>query len=88
MVHQFVRNVLVVILHVFLEVVKHGFILFGDEGRGHALATCATCSTYPVDVVYDVGWGMIVDNVSHTFHIETSSCHIGRNQNLIHPVLK
>lgn len=88
MVGQFVRNNLIVILHELLEVKEKALISIGNESCSHAFASSTTSTTDSVDVVNNILRSVIVDDMSDTFHIETSCGHIGAYKDINCPFFK
>ncbi len=59
-----------------------------DEREGNAVSSHASCSAYPVDVVIDVVWQIVVDDVRDCRDVDTSANNVGCDQDLDRAVSK
>jgi hypothetical protein len=46
-----------------------------EEGSGDTSVTCTTSTTDSVNVVINIGWKIVIDNVDNVRDIQTSGCN-------------
>ena len=76
MISQLCRNVLIVILHKFFQIIEKAFICRSDKSSCHSFSSSSTSSSNSMGVVDNIAWGMEVNNMVHSFNIKTTSCNI------------
>ena len=77
-------DVLVGLLQDLDEVVDEAELLFGQEGVGDALFAGTASAADAVDVVFDAGRHVVIDNNGYILYIEASGGDICRHEHVAH----
>jgi hypothetical protein len=65
-----------------LDIADLGTITMFNQSDSNAIATGATSTTNTVGIVLRFHWQAKVNHVTNTWHIDTASSYVSRNQNL------
>ena len=82
-------NDLLVVYQVLFEIEENCIIFYYvKESRSDSFVSSATGSSSSVDIVDDVSWCMVVDNMLDVVDVYTSCCHISADKNISVSVTK